>query len=131
MNDSSYIPGMCNINTAEIARRRKAMWFGVVCSVIALIALFVLHISWWLSVILLFVPVYIAAIGHLQVTQKFCVAYGSTGRQNASEDSSSAQVISDESARKADKAKTQRMYLQALGITVVVVAVVGVIRYVA
>lgn len=131
MTDSSYIPGMCNINKAEIASRRKAMWFGVVLSVIILIVLFVLHVSWWLAVLSLFIPVYIGAIGYLQVTRKFCVSYGSSGRQNADEGSNGAQTVIDKDALLADKAKTRRMNLQALGITTIIIALVGIVRYAA
>lgn len=126
-SNQSYIPGMCNINTAEVAMRRKAMWFGVVLSVLALAVLFLLNVSWWISLIALFVPVYIAVIGYLQVRNKFCVSYGSTGRQNADEQSEAAQIIDDSDALKADKAKTRSMNMQAIAITISVSLVLGVI----
>lgn len=131
MTESAYIPGMCNINKAEIAYRRKAMWFGIILSIIIFTLLFVFHAEWWLGAVLLFVPVYIGAIGYLQVTQKFCVSYGSSGKQNASDDSDAVQAVVDSDARRADKAKTKRMNLQALGATLLVLVVTSVILYVA
>ena len=120
---SSYVPGMCNINTAEVAYRRKAMWFGIVVSIVVFVASLALQLTWWLGALLLFVPIYIAAIGYLQVRNKFCVSYGANGRQNADEDSDEALQVIEADALRADKAKTRHMNLQALGVTLLVVAV--------
>ncbi len=129
MSESSYIPGVCNINRAEIAYRRKAMWFGIVVSVIVFAVLLVMHASWWLSIVL-FIPVYIAAIGYLQVTQKFCVSYGSSGRQNADDGSSEANEVTEKEALEADKAKTKRMNLQAFAASLAILAVSSIVLYV-
>ena len=107
---------MCNINKAEVAYRKKAMWFGIILSVVLFGAMILLMLPVVFR-ILLFVPVYIAAIGYLQVKNKFCVAYGAGGRQNADDGSDVASEIADESARQADKKKSRKMNLQALGIT--------------
>jgi hypothetical protein len=122
MNESqNYIPGMCNINKVEVAYRKKAMWVGIGISVVLLIALIAFSAP-VLTRLLLFVPVYIAAIGYLQVKNKFCVAYGASGKQNANEGSDSASAIEDEAALAADKKKTRIMNLQAFAVTVVIVA---------
>jgi hypothetical protein len=122
MNESqSYIPGMCNINKAEVAYRKKAMWAGIAISVVLLIALIALSAP-VLTRLLLFVPVYIAVIGYLQVKNKFCVAYGSSGKQNASDGSDIASKVEDDAALAADKKKTRIMNLQAFAVTVVIVA---------
>ena len=120
---------MCNINTAEVAYRRKAMWFGIALSAVVFAALLVLDGAWWLGVVFLFVPVYIAAIGHLQVRNKFCVSYGSKGQQNADEGSESSHAVASADALAADKAKTRRMNLQALGMTVAVLLASAAILY--
>ena len=112
---------MCNINKAEVAYRKKAMWAGVGISAVLLIALVALSAP-VLTRLLLFVPIYVAAIGYLQVKNKFCVAYGSSGKQNASEGSDVATTIEDNAALAADKKKTRTMNLQAFGISLVVLA---------
>ncbi len=122
---------MCNINTAEVAYRKKAMWFGIILSVVIFAVLLLLDASWWLGAIFLFVPVYIAAIGYLQVRNRFCVSYGASGQQNADESSESAQAITDKEAVAADKAKTRRMNIQALGITLLVLLIISAVLYVA
>mgnify|MGYP000988135367 FL=1 len=128
--ESSYIPGMCNINTKEVAYRRKAMWFGVILSMIMLLALALLNAPWWLGILILFIPVYIGAIGYLQVTNRFCVSYGASGRQNADEDSDSARTVEDNEALEADKAKTRKMNLQAFGITIVILVASAILLHV-
>ena len=65
----------------------------------------------------MFIPIFIAAIGYLQTKNKFCVAYGSSGRQNASDGSSAAQVVEDSDAIAADKKKSRDMNLRALAIS--------------
>lgn len=122
MAESAYIPGMCNINTAEVAYRRKGMWFGIVSSVVVFVPLLILDAAWWLVAVALFVPVYIGAIGFLQVKNKFCVGYGASGQQNADEGGESSQSVIDKAAIAADKAKTRKMNLQALVATLLIVA---------
>jgi len=112
---------MCNINKAEVAYRKKAMWLGIGVSVVLLLVLVALSAP-VLTRLLLFVPIYVAAIGYLQVKNKFCVAYGSSGKQNASEGSDVATTIEDDAALAADKKKTRTMNLQAFGISLVVLA---------
>ena len=130
MSESTYIPGMCNINKAEVAYRRKAMWFGVALSVILFVLLLALQSAWWIVALGLFIPVYIAAIGYLQVKNKFCVSYGSQGKQNASDGNELAEAITDKEALAADKKKTRNMNLQALAITIVVLVVAGAVTFI-
>lgn len=130
MTDTTYVPGMCNINTAEVAYRRKAMWFGIGLSAAAFIALIALSAAWWIGAIALFVPVYIAAINFLQVRNRFCVSYGGSGKQNADEGSLEAHVVTDNDAVLADKRKARRMNLQALCITLITLFLVTLVLYV-
>jgi hypothetical protein len=129
INESSYVPGMCNINKAEIAYRRKAMWFGLTLSALLFIGLIAFGAAWWVGFVVLFAPVYIAAIGYLQVRNRFCVSYGASGRQNANDGHESALSVTDETALRLDKAKTRRMNLQALVITVVAVSGASLLLY--
>lgn len=123
MNQSTYIPGICNINSAEVAYRRKAMYLGIGASVFVLVALITLKADWWLAIVCLFIPVYTAAISYLQVRNRFCAAYGLSGMQNADEGSQHASDVSDDDARQKDTNKTWRMNAQALAMTVSVLAV--------
>lgn len=108
----SYVPGVCNINRAEIAYRRKAGYVGLGISLILAIALFGLGVSRWYRLVL-FVPLFIAAIGFLQAKNKFCVAYGANGKQNATEGSAKAREVSNQDAKATDKNRARTMNIQA------------------
>lgn len=108
----AYVPGVCNINRSEIAYRRKAGYVGLGVSLILAVALFGLGVSRWYRLVL-FLPLFIAAIGFLQAKNKFCVAYGANGQQNAAEGSAKASEISDQAAKAKDKHRARTMNLQA------------------
>ncbi len=109
---SAYIPGVCNINRAEIARRRSVGYIGLVLFVVLLVALLALPLSRWFR-IALFIPAFIAAIGFLQAKNKFCVGYGAAGMQHASDGDPAALTVDDTAALTKDKQKTRRINTQA------------------
>lgn len=111
--DSAYVPGVCNINSAEVAYRKKAAYFGVAVSLVLFIVLFAFDINRYARLIL-FIPLLIAAVGYLQTKNKFCVAYGATGKQNATEDSPTAEAVTDKDAAMKDKIKARSMNIQAM-----------------
>jgi hypothetical protein len=118
---TNYVPGVCNINTAEIKQRRNAGYFGIGLFIIMFIGLVALDFN-QLARLTLFVPAFIAAIGLLQAQQKFCVGYGAAGLQNADEGNSQASQVAKEAAAK-DKARARRINMQAAGIAVVLTAI--------
>lgn len=118
-----YIPGMCNINKSEIAYRRKAMWFGVILTIAVLIPMLLLEINPWLRLIV-FIPIYIAAISYLQAKNKFCVSYGTKGMQNASEGSAGAKPVADKEAVAVDKKKARTMNIQAFIISLFILVLI-------
>ncbi len=118
---SAYVPGVCNINYAEIKRRRNAGYFGLILFVVVAAILFVVDANRWFKLIL-FLPAFIAAIGFLQAKNKFCVGYAASGLQNATEGNTEAQAV-EAAARAIDKARARRINLQAAAIALVVTAV--------
>jgi hypothetical protein len=121
--EAAYVPGVCNINRAEIAYRRKAGHLGLALFIIILVPLVFTDVSRYYRAILFF-PALLGAIGYLQARNKFCVAYAGAGQQNASEGSAKATDITDTQAVKADKRKAQRMYIQTVIISVIATALV-------
>ena len=73
-----YQPGVCNIGSAEIARRMRAGWTGVGTTAILGLVLVLSHVPvvWRLS---LSVPAFFAATGLLQGSMHFCAAFGMRG----------------------------------------------------
>ncbi len=119
-DQTKYVPGVCNINHAEIAYRRKAGYFGLATFAVLLLLLLSYGSNALLRIIL-FIPAFIAAISYLQVKNKFCVKYGASGQQNAEEGSQAATSVTDKKAIVLDKIKANGMNLQAaviaLGVT--------------
>ncbi len=121
---NEYIPGVCNINTAEIASRRKAGYVGLALTLFFAAALFGLDLP-KATRLILFIPVFITAIGFLQAHNKFCVGYGAAGMQNAADGSDAAMSVEDSSAVLADKSRARTMNLQAAGIAITVTVIVA------
>jgi hypothetical protein len=117
----AYVPGICNINHAEIAYRRKAGYAGLVAFVVIAAVLFGLSANRYTRLVL-FLPAFIAAIGFLQAKNKFCVAYGAAGQQNATDGVAKAIAVADKAARAKDKQRARHMNLQAAGISVLITA---------
>lgn len=72
---NKYIPGVCNIGTEEINKRKQAGWIGLIATAV-LWALFIwLHIPsiWRLT---LFFPAMMSATGFLQAYMHFCAYFG-------------------------------------------------------
>src|SRR6478735_5866502 len=76
-----YQPGVCNIGPAEIRRRRKSGYLGLVVSVLFLGVAFALG---WAAPwrLLVAVPVFLSAQGFLQAALHFCVGFASRGLYN-------------------------------------------------
>jgi len=121
--EKSYIPGMCNINQDEIAYRRKAMYFGLGVTILLLVAMIVFQVNIFVRSLVLFIPLFIAIIGYLQTKNKFCVAYGASGKQNATDGNESAEAVADTDAQAADKKKARTMNLQAFVSTIIILVI--------
>ncbi|CAN5178502.1 hypothetical protein BH09PAT3_BH09PAT3_5350 [soil metagenome] len=115
---SSYIPGVCNINTAETNQRRKAGYVGLGLFVVLLVVMLALPIDTAYRLVLI-LPAMISAIGFLQARNHFCVGYANAGMQNADEDSTDPLTIALAEAVTKDKKRARQMYLQALIIAIV------------
>src|SRR6187455_570385 len=92
---SEYVPGVCNIGPAEIARRRRAGHTGVVAA-IALLAILVVVGAPPIARLLIALPVAVGASGYLQAWLKFCAGFGSAGIYNFGEHGSTQQVVDAE-----------------------------------
>ena len=110
--ETAYVPGVCNINRAEIAKRRMVGHIGLAVFVIVLVALLATGVSRSFRVIL-FLPAMMAASGYIQARNHFCTGYAMAGKQNAEQASTTASNIDDEAAKADDKRKAKRMNTQA------------------
>jgi hypothetical protein len=77
-NSEQYVPGVCNIGSKEVAKRRALGWIGLAASILLWATFIVLKTAapWRLTLI---VPVMLAALGFLQAKWRFCAMYGLSG----------------------------------------------------
>jgi hypothetical protein len=113
-----YVPGVCNIGPAEIARRRRSGHVGLVIGLVVLAGLVATDAPPWARLILV-LPVAVAASGYLQAWLKFCAGFGSRGIFNFGELGNTEDVV-DPVALAADRAKARAIMLASLAIGVVV-----------
>ncbi len=111
MTLSDYVPGVCNIGPAEITRRRRVGWIGLVASVVLVGILIAVDAGrwWWL---LLFLPVMMSASGFLQAHFRFCAGFSRAGVFNFGPLGQTQDVTDDESLA-ADRRRGNRITLYA------------------
>lgn len=109
---TGYVPGVCNIGSREIMRRRTvgiaALVFAVISGYTLLMADDIARSARWA----VFFPLLVSAIGFIQARNKFCLAYGLTGTFNFGKISDMERVFDSES-KKSDRKKAITILLQA------------------
>lgn len=98
-----YQPGVCNIGSAEIGRRRLAA-AGAVIAVVGVAAFLVVSSAPPIARFLLVIPLYGAAVSVYQAWAKFCVGFAMSGLANFGAIGGQTR-IEDEAARRADRRK--------------------------
>lgn len=120
MHSDGYVPGICNIGPAEIARRRRSGHVAALVTVagLALLLAFDVPPVWRLVLIL---PAAGAASGYLQAGLHFCAGFGFRGVHNFGALGPVERVIVEESIAR-DRRRALQIMLGSLGIGVVVAA---------
>jgi hypothetical protein len=118
----AYIPGVCNINPTEVAKRRLLGRIGLLAYVCILILFLVISINRFYR-ILLFLPALLGASGYLQAKNKFCVGYAGSGMENASIGSEEASKVINHKDVSTDKNRAKQMNIQAAAIAAAFVVI--------
>ena len=101
--------GRCNIGAAEVERRRRmaiALTAAAIALAVALAALAVPH----LARLVLWPVAAAAGVTWLQVTNRFCVAFGAAGLENFGPLGAERRVADDQAA--ADRRRAQLLILE-------------------
>ena len=107
-----YVPGVCNIGSREIMRRRAV---GIAALVFALISGYTLFVADDLNKSArwgVFFPLLVSAIGFIQARNKFCLAYGLAGTFNFGKIGDMERVFDAES-KKTDRRKALGILIQS------------------
>jgi hypothetical protein len=115
---TDYVPGVCNIGPAEIARRRRAGHTGVIATIVLFAVLVAIDAPTWTRLFLL-LPAAVAASGYLQARLRFCAGFGQRGVFNFG-DVGTSEHVADPDARSRDRAMAFRIGAAAFGIGLVV-----------
>jgi hypothetical protein len=110
----AYVPGVCNIGPAEIARRRRAGHVGLLAA-IGLLAALILVDAPPLARLLVILPATISASGYLQAWLKFCAGLGSRGLFNFGP-LGTATAVTDRDALERDRRRSRQIGLMSFGI---------------
>jgi len=120
--NSGYLPGVCNIGSREIMRRRAV---GIAALVFALISGYTLYAADDLTKSArwgVFFPLFVSAIGFIQARNKFCLAYGLAGTFNFGKIGDMERVFDAES-KKSDRSKALVILVQSAIIAGVTTAI--------
>jgi hypothetical protein len=115
---TAYRPGVCNIGPAEVERRRRSAAVATAITLLVAALMIVLGLS-STARLALFPFAAATAITWLQVTRRFCVAFGAAGLRNFGPLGAESSV-EDRAARLADRRTTIRMILEGLAYAAVV-----------
>jgi hypothetical protein len=108
--EGAYVPGVCNIGPAEIARRRRGAWTATFVTLALYIVLVAAGVPPPVR-LLVGLPAASAAVSWLQVRERFCVAFGSAGLSNLGP-LGGARPVADAAARRADRRKAASMVVR-------------------
>ena len=122
MSTDSYIPGTCNIGKGEIRRRQLVALIGLALSVTSLVG-FVATGAAPSARLGIFLPLAVFAIGFVQSSRKFCLAYGFMGTFNFGKLGQLSKVSSKE-ALAADRKTALAILGQSLGLAALLTAIV-------
>jgi hypothetical protein len=121
---NKYIPGVCNIGPAEMAKRRQVGWIGIGVAVV-LVALLILLKAPAAVRLLAFFPVTIAASGFLQSYLHFCAGFGSKGLFNFGPEVGKTDSVDQAEFRVKDRHRAAQIIIgsAAIGLVVAVICV--------
>ncbi|MFZ2226901.1 MAG: hypothetical protein WA090_03910 [Candidatus Nanopelagicaceae bacterium] len=120
---NEYVPGVCNIGPAEIAKRKQAGWSGLIATVVLwgiFIGFNTPHI-WRLS---LFIPSVMSATGFLQARMHFCAYFGFASLFNFGSKVGNTDDVLEAEFRAKDRKKAWQIviYSVVIGLAVAIVA---------
>lgn len=111
-NNNAYVPGVCNLNNAETKHRQLIAYIGAAIYVLLFIFLVFFQDVYFFRLFLFF-PALMFAVGYVQAKSHFCVAYGTSGKQNATPGNIIPEIVEDNDARKKDRAYSQKLLFKA------------------
>jgi len=119
MAENSYVPGVCNIGKAEIAKRLQFGWASVAVTVVLAAVFYVTRVpaAWRLALLL---PAAGGAVGLLQGYLHFCADFGMRGVFNFGSEVGKTDTVEQSELRKIDRRKAAGIIVWSLVIGIAV-----------
>ncbi len=119
----AYVPGVCNIGPAEIARRRRSGHVGALLTIGLLVVLLAVDAPPLVRLVVA-LPASVTAICYLQAWLHFCAGFGSAGIFNFG-GLGTTEMVTSEADRARDRSRATRIGLAgaAIGLAVGIAAV--------
>ena len=111
--EDGYVPGVCNIGTWEVRRRRAFAIVGFVAAAVLFAVLVAIDAPAWAR-LLVFLPLAGGVFSWLQARRRFCAAFAMAGVANFSDADDGRHAVQDSAARRADIAAVRRMTRDAV-----------------
>jgi FtsH-binding integral membrane protein len=120
---SKYVPGVCNIGPAEIARRRSVGYVGLGLTVAVWVGLALVAAPANVKMVV-GLPAAVAAAGFLQAAMHFCAGFGVLGVTNLTHAAGTTDTVAQASYRAKDRRTALRIGLYAglIGLAVAMIA---------
>ena len=107
-----YIPGNCNIGSAEIRRRYRIGYIGLVLTILWIVIISLFHLPSYMK-LLIFLPLYYSLSGFIQARYKFCYVYGWQGLSSIAGRKTFARTKDQEALAK-DKKLSRKIIFEVL-----------------
>jgi hypothetical protein len=121
---AEYIPGVCNIGPAEIAKRRRSGWGGALATAAIWAVLAIIDAPPAVRLVTFF-PAAMAAAGFLQAWMHFCAYFGFASLLNFGPEAGKTDTVVEAEFRRKDRIKAW----QILGYSVVIGLAVAAVAY--
>ena len=114
-----YTPGVCNINLAEVAYRKR-LAYKFLSSVVVFVVVSVVFSFHYAAVSATFILSFIAILNYLQARDNFCVMYAKKKIYSSSQSLGDVDKITDEQDAKDDETKSHAMYMRSALISTII-----------
>ena len=120
--DDRYVPGVCNIGTWEIRRRRRFAYLGFAAAAVLFAVLVAIGAPAWTR-LFVFLPVASGVFSWLQARRRFCAGFAVARVSNFADGDEGRRRVEDEAAHRADIGAVRRMTRDAILIAIPVAIV--------
>ena len=120
--EDGYVPGVCNIGTWEIRRRRRFAYLGFAAAAILFGVLVAIGAPAWTR-LFVFLPVASGVFSWLQARRRFCAGFAVARVSNFADGDEGRRRVEDEAAHRADIGAVRGMTRDAILIAIPVAIV--------